>query len=369
MKLCIIYNFAPKYREGIFSLLEKQYTCHWVFGQNKTDIKGMDLSQLSDVEQIETLALFRNFTYQKGWFRLLRSYDHLIILGELYSLSTWLILLMRRCFFRKKHIYLWSHGWYGREGIIKRFLKRLFFGLSDTVFLYGNYAKTIAFSQGYSLQNLHVIHNSLDYETQLRIRNSLQPSDIYRKHFANNHPTLIFIGRLTEVKRLDILIEAVSKLKLMGKTYNIVFVGDGSQRSRLESLVRQKELEATTWFYGNSYDEQQNAPLIFNADICVSPGNVGLTAIHSMVYGTPVITHDNFPYQMPEYEAIQVGKTGNFFHYNDSDHLANCISQWFESPDYDRTAIRKACYREIDLYWTPAFQLDIIKRTIDSDTE
>ena len=39
--------------------------------------------------------------------------------------------------------------------------------------------------------------------------------------------------------------------------------------------------------------------------MCVSPGNVGLTAIHSLTYGTPVLTHDNFNFQMPEAEAIE----------------------------------------------------------------
>ena len=44
----------------------------------------------------------------------------------------------------------------------------------------------------------------------------------------------------------------------------------------------------------------------------VSPGNVGLTAIHSLSYGTPVLTHNNFNNQMPEVESIQPGFNGYF---------------------------------------------------------
>ena len=364
MKLCIIYNFAQKYREGIFALIEKKYNCHWVFGRNNTDIQGMDLDKLSDVEQVKTAVILKKFTYYPGTLKLIRNYSHFLMLGELYSLSTWLTLFLCHFIFRQKKVYLWSHGWYGKEGNVKRFLKRIFFGMSDAVLIYGEYAREVAIHQGYKKQNLFVIHNSLDYNTQLQLRLSMQPSDIYSRHFKNNAPTLLFIGRLTKVKHLDMLIRAVRRLKLQGKLYNIIFVGDGEERKHLEFLAKDCDLTTTTWFYGNSYDEQQNAPLIFNADLCVSPGNVGLTAVHSMVYGTPVLTHDNFPYQMPEFEAIKAGTTGNFFRHNDIDSLAESISQWFETNGYDRKKIRQSCYDEIDRYWTPQFQINIIQQIL-----
>ncbi len=364
MKLCITYNFAQKYREGIFALIEKKYDCHWVFGSNKTDIKGLDLSKLSDVEQVKTITIHKSITYQPGTLKLIRKYSYFLMLGELYSLSTWLTLFLCRFILRQKKVYLWSHGWYGKEGNVKRILKRIFFGMSDGVLLYGEYARQIAIQQGYRKQNLYVIHNSLDYDTQLKLRQSMQPSDIYSRRFGNNAPTLLFIGRLTKVKHLDMLIQAVSLLKQQGRPYNIIFVGDGEEREHLESLVNDCGLKATTWFYGNSYDEQQNAPLIFNADLCVSPGNVGLTAMHSMVYGTPVLTHDNFAYQMPEFEAIKAGTTGSFFHHNDIGSLAESISRWFETDGYDREKIRQACYDEIDNFWTPQFQINIIQQII-----
>lgn len=364
MKLCIIYNFAQKYREGIFALIEQQYDCHWVFGSNNTDIKGMDLNKLSDVTQVQTKTILKKFTYLPGTLLLIHRYNSFLMLGELYSLSTWLTLILCKFLFRQKKVYLWSHGWYGKEGRARRLLKRLFFNMSDGVLLYGEYARQIAIQQGYKKKNLYVIHNSLDYNTQVRLRQSMQPSNIYRKLFGNEFPTILFIGRLTKVKHLDLLIKAVHKLKQQGNLYNVIFVGDGEEREHLESLVHNLDLTATTHFYGNSYEEEQNAPLIFNADLCVSPGNVGLTAMHSMVYGTPVLTHDNFPYQMPEFEAIKAGITGNFFHHNDVSSLAESIRQWFASSDYDRDRIRQACYDEIDNLWTPQFQINIIRQII-----
>lgn len=84
------------------------------------------------------------------------------------------------------------------------------------------------------------------------------------------------------------------------------------RKQQLQQQVKSYNLANNIWFYGACYDEIKNAALIYNADLCVSPGNVGLTAMHSMVFGTPVITHNDFKWQMPEFEAIEPGKTGDF---------------------------------------------------------
>jgi glycosyltransferase involved in cell wall biosynthesis len=54
-------------------------------------------------------------------------------------------------------------------------------------------------------------------------------------------------------------------------------------------MIKERKLDDFIVFYGESYNERELAPLIALADVCVSPGNVGLTAIHALTYGTPVI--------------------------------------------------------------------------------
>ena len=101
--------------------------------------------------------------------------------------------------------------------------------------------------------------------------------------------------------------------------------------------------------------------MLYNADICVVPGDIGLTAIHSLTFGVPVITHDCFKYQGPEFEAVKEGVTGSFYEYSSVDSLAKHVRLWFESHRLDREAVRQACYHEIDNYWTPEFQLSVLK--------
>ena len=112
------------------------------------------------------------------------------------------------------------------------------------------------------------------------------------------------------------------------------------------------------------YDEKVNAELVYHADLCVSPGNVGLTAIHSMMFGTPVITHNNFAYQMPEFEAIRSSGTGDFFEQGSIDSLALSIGNWFVNKSGKRLEVRNACFKEIDEQWNPYFQMKAFKSVL-----
>lgn len=363
-KLCIVYNFAQLYREPIFTLIDKKWDCIWRFGKPEDGIKDMDVSKLKNAEIEETKYLPGGWKWQKGIVKLLKNkdIDSFLMLGELFNLSTWCTILLRPFIAPKKKIYFWSHGWYGREGFAKKWMKRAFFGLVDKTFLYGDYAKQMAIEQGNYAGKLVVIHNSLDYEEQLKLRKSLTSSEIYTNKFGNDKPVIIFIGRLTKSKKISQLFEAIVKLREKQEDYNIVLVGDGEDKYNLQDIAKENNLNV--WFYGACYDQKKNAELIFNSDLCVSPGNVGLTAIHTMMFGCPVITHNDFRYQGPEFEAIKPNVTGSFFEKDNIDSLALTISDWFKSKGMDKSSIRMNCFKEIDSEWNPDFQMKVLEENI-----
>ena len=212
---------------------------------------------------------------------------------------------------------------------------------------------------------MHVIYNSLDYDEQLPIRLGIKSSDIFKIHFRNEDKTLVFIGRLTKVKKLDQIINAMTILKKQGFNLNLIFIGDGTERENLEKMAKECGLEDKIWFYGSCYEENKISEFLYNADICVSPGNVGLTAMHAMNSGTPVITHNDFTHQMPEFEAIEDGQTGTFFERDNIEDLARSIKGWLCS-DKDREFIRNACFKVIDGKYNPHIQVTTIKNVIQN---
>lgn len=364
MKVCLIYNFAQHYRTNIFTLIDRNLDIDFYFGDHYLNVKKMDYSLLTNkVKEVKNLH-FGPIGWQTDIITLpSKGYEAYIMLGEPMCLSTWIMLILSRI--NKKKVFLWTHGWYGKETRIKAIIKKVFFGLADGCLLYGNYARELMIKEGLAEDKLHVIHNSLMYDKQIEKRKALTENTIYQDHFKNSLPNVVFIGRLTRVKNLVLVLEALAYCKERGKDFNVSFIGDGEEKEILQQRARQLDVEGQTWFYGPSYDEDEISILLYNADLCVAPGNIGLTAMHAMSYGCPCISHNNFPYQMPEFEAIKEGETGSFFNYNDSKSLGDCIASWLETHTEDRDKIREACYKEIDENWNPHVQLELIKKILN----
>lgn len=367
IKLCCIFNIPSLYRESIYKELDKRYECEWYFEKENIDIELFDTVQLKRVNILKHVNILGRAYCMRGLFHQLwrrTDFNAYLIVGAPMCISIWILCIFLKIFHHKKKIYFWTHGWYGKENRIEGFIKKTFLRLADDIFLYGNYAKEKLVKEGLKLDNLHVIHNSLSYDLQLKLRHQMVSTDIYKKHFSNSDPVLLFIGRLTPVKKLDLLIEALSILNRGENKYNLVFVGDGVERDSLERKVKDLDLTNQVWFYGSCYNELINAELIYNSDACVAPGNIGLTAIHALMFGCPVITHNDYPYQMPEFEAIVPYKTGNYFNRGDVDSLACVIDDWFKIQGCSREFVRECCYKEIDENWTPRYQMSVIQNVI-----
>lgn len=363
MKIALIYNFAQHYRTNIFTLMDKAMDIDFYFGDHYLNVKKMDYSLLqhkvTEVKNIELGPLkWQCNTIRLAW----ADYDTFIVLGEPMCLSTWFILLISRVL--GKRIYFWTHGWYGREGWAKRLIKRIYFGMANGTMLYGEYARQLMIKQGFRAQKIAVIHNSLAYDTQIVLRNGLHDHHTFSNHFGNEYPTVVFVGRLTKEKKLHQLLQAQYICKENGHPFNVIFIGDGVMEKILKDFTQKQDLQNYVWFYGASYDEQELSQLLYDADLCVAPGNIGLTAIHAMSFGCPCISHNDFKWQMPEFEAIKENKSGTFFERDNVEDLARVIMQWFNMHRHDREQVRMACFKEIDENWNPHQQLEIIKNMI-----
>ncbi len=365
-KICCIFNVAPIYNAAIYKLMDNELNCDFYFGDKiHLPIKLMNYSELKGYKKsLKYVPLFSNFYWQKGAVKTIcKPYTDYILTGEVYCLSNWLILLL--CLFTNKKTYLWTHGWYGNESIFKRKIKKLFFSLSSHNLLYGDYARELMQNEGISKNKLTCIYNSLDYNNQLIIRQNLKQSAIYTKHFKNQNPVIFYIGRIQNNKRLDLLIDALKILKDNNTDCNLVIIGEEVEKTGIKDQIDKYKLNSHVWMFGACYDELKIAELIYNADICVSPGNVGLTAIHSLMYGTPVITHNDFPEQGPEFEAITNNITGSFFERNNTNDLVDKINFWLNN-QFNREITRLNCYKIIDQKYNPNSQIEILKKIVNN---
>jgi glycosyltransferase involved in cell wall biosynthesis len=67
------------------------------------------------------------------------------------------------------------------------------------------------------------------------------------------------------------------------------------------------------------------APWFLTAKAFVYPGYIGLSNMHAMGYGLPVITHRNMSNQSPEVAVLQEGMNGLLFEEGNANHLAKMM--------------------------------------------
>lgn len=365
-KLCVIFSHPSFYRQFIYKKIDDFYQCDWHFSTEDGGVKRFDPSIFKS-STIHKFHKFGRFQWMSGINSLLSKKENttFLMLAGTVDLSCWLFFIRKRLFYPKKKLYLWGHGWYGKESPLEARIKKLLFACADGICVYGNWAKNLMVAQGIPAEKIDVIYNSLNYEAQYQLRNTNLRSSIYADHFHNNYPNIVVIGRLNHRKKLGLLFEALNLLKDKGVSLNVTLVGDGEAYNSLQERASQLELKDSVWFYGSCYSEEMNAELMYNADLCVTPGDIGLTAIHALMFGVPVITHDDFIHQGPEFEAIVPNVTGQYFQHDNANSLSNVIFDWI-TQHTDRESVRLDCYKEVDSKWNPDYQIKIITNFISN---
>lgn len=379
-EIVVVYHYFAHYRKPVLMELNNQLAdvgkLHFVADRssNEPNLKLIDELDFINCKN----SLFHNvkniwvcgFLWQKGLASRLSEInpDVIIFLGQFNFITTWFLAILYRLKGRK--VIFWGHGIYGNEGIIKKSIRNIFNCLPTTYMTYGNYAKSLMLKQWFSPQRIEVIFNSLDVLEQDKNYNLLEgeyeTQDFY--DLAKDAFNIVFIGRLTKIKRLDLLFQAVSDLINDGVLIKLELIGDGPELNMLKRFAFELNIQKNIIFHGQQHSEDYISKILFRSHICVSPGNVGLTAMHSLAYGTPVITHDNFSMQMPEFEAIQDGINGSFFKYNNGRSLKEKILYWINAyKDKERREIKCLCRKIILEKYNPSTQAKIIKEVIVND--
>jgi len=133
----------------------------------------------------------------------------------------------------------------------------------------------------------HVVHNGIDTHV-------FTPSSRQRR-LSGKHGAklvrLICVGRLVPIKNHELLLRGIQKIN-RSLPYELVIVGDGPLRSRLESLARDLGLGGKVHFFG---ERKGVGGLLQESDIFVlSSKSEGLSIaiLEAMATGLPVVATD-----------------------------------------------------------------------------
>lgn len=157
---------------------------------------------------------------------------------------------------------------------------------------------------------------------------------------------LVSVARLTKKKGLRYAIKAVSKLRSRGHEVIYEIIGDGKERSHLEQLIRERELQDCVRLAGKKYD-QALVLALDKADIFVLPSvtteegdqeGLPVVLMEAAALGIPIVStwHSGIP------ELIEHENNGLLVEERDVEGLASAIERYLKNPDFATRMARQA---------------------------
>lgn len=363
----IVYHQYAHYRNPIIQEMSEnsEFFNFEFYCGDKGDSDSIKMASHSHIKKgLKNIWIGRKVLFQLGALSLVLNpkYKCYVFLGNVHFLSTWFCLIAARLI--GKRIFLWTHGCKARDTGLKAVLRQVFYRLSSGLLLYGHRAETILVESGFDKSNIKVVYNSLNYYEQELHRRALElesrDSVCQSLSIRPDCHYVIFSARLTPSKKARDLLVACSALKR--RDICCIIIGGGEQLDELRDLASALEVDAV--FCGPLYEESKLAKYFFVSDVCAIPGDAGLTCIHAMAYGCPVVTHDRMDTQGPEVESILPGETGGFFSFGDTESLSQCIEHWLSLSGAERSIVAERCVYRVTNNYTPARQRELIETAL-----
>lgn len=104
-------------------------------------------------------------------------------------------------------------------------------------------------------------------------------------------PELLFVGRLSQEKGLDLFLPVLARLRTSGRVFRCTLIGDGPLREKLKAQARELELDACVSFMGAQPQAAIRSKLM-EARVFVLPSRYeGLSnaALEALAHGVPCI--------------------------------------------------------------------------------
>jgi glycosyltransferase involved in cell wall biosynthesis len=314
-KLAIVQPIITSYRVPLFSELSNNYQC-------KVDVyaerPGPEFGNLDNVnfnfKEIKWKNFFKIKLINFKILKELETYNEVIHVGNFRYLTLWWLLVYS--LFSNTRVWLHGHGGYKRNSILSKLIYFFSISMADGYICYTKFSQD-SLKKKLPLflhKKIYVCENTLDIEPVDKIEPSIRPR-------------ILYIGRLRESCGIEILLNAAIQTKT-----HVEIVGEG-EKSYVMDLKRRFSQYAT--FYGAIFDEIKLKEISRTCLCGAYGGDAGLSVVHFMALGLPVIVHEDINCHMgPEPSYVIDKRNGLTFKRKNVLSLANKITFLLNNNNY-----------------------------------
>jgi len=334
IKVLFLQEVIPSYRIPVLREINKHVDLTVGF---INPIKDLEFDTLRTI-QLSAKKIGGIFFLKKGFFRLCKEFDIVIVLIDLHFVSFCALPFVKR----KYKVIGWTLGFrasYARryevnrkKSIIDRIygsvLKKcdaLIFYMDAPISFWGDILKR---------EKIFVAHNTVEVSYENIIKNCKKDR-------------LLFVGSLYEEKKVFELVECFLKAKNLSQgelNLKLEIVGEGPEHKLLDTYIKENNQQEYIFLLGPVFDEVELAKFFSRALLCISPDQAGLSVLKSMGYGVPFVTRTN---AITGGERLNIEDRVNGILYSTPEELMATILDASKNPDkYLSMGIRAREYYE-----------------------
>lgn len=264
---------------------------------------------------------------------------------------------------------LWGHGYSKAENPRRRFARNALLRFADAALLYNHRAaRALVESDALPAHRAFVALNTLDLSPAQAAAAHWRADHAALARFRDTHtlsrgPVILFVSRLHEANRVDLLLNATPALLARFPDLKVAIVGDGPDAPRLHALAAKLNIQHALRFPGAVYGEENIAPWFLSASVFCYPANIGLSLIHAMSYALPVVTGDAYETQNPEIEAFRDGVNGLSFKAGNVESLTSTLTELLSNPTR-RTTLAASAHHTVTQDFTIEKMVDGMEAAI-----
>jgi glycosyltransferase involved in cell wall biosynthesis len=272
------------------------------------------------------------FTYA-GLIKIILNLKPDLVITSGFSLNTLITAFLSFKYSVPYIIWTGTNNTKGRsETYLKLLYKRFISARAAHFISYGTKTKS------YIVDQLHISESKISIAINTVDTNYFRErtKQIKEKDKAINKPhVLLYLGYLTKKKRIDLLLDALRKNKMLRSDFILKIVGDGPERSRLEDLVDKYGLIDNVSFEG--FKQKYEIPNYFAEATCLlfpSEYDIwGLVIVEAMAAGVPCLSSIHCGVTD---DLIIDGETGFAIDFEQTDKVVEIINYLINDPKLAR---------------------------------
>lgn len=199
----------------------------------------------------------------------------------------------------------------------------------DWWFAYTEMSRDTVLRSGFPEDRITLVNNAVDDE---ELRRGMQeckdidPLETARSLGCSGGNVALFCGGLHRDKRIDFLMEAAERVRALVPDFELLVVGDGPERSRIEEAGRR-----LPWIHCVGAQMGAARARYFHASkLLMMPGMVGLVIVDSFIGRCPLFTTE-FPFHSPEIAYLRSGYNGGMTA-DDVESYAQAVAEQLQQP-------------------------------------